>query len=604
MKLAVPQQRRSREVTPRLPHRMAVSFAPQSAASPAGAALHPVVQAKLKIGAPNDEYEQEADRVADAVMRMPEYSFRTPAAPADSPARGAVQRKCAACSSGGGVCPECAEELQAKRQPGEALAINPQLQAKIQNLHGEGQRLHESERVFFESRFRADFSQVRVHAGTAAAVAAQAVNARAFTIGSDIVFEHGQYSPETAPGRRLLAHELAHVIQQRGSRLPAGGQTLQRQGPTTTQTPLQELDADLDSSFTLDSTLLSDLAALSGAEKAVVLSGTSYRDKFIARLDEDDLRTALTTLGADYMTWRDWLEAAGVKLFSVVPSKEFLWSTPDGTLDAELEKHMLEMCRYLILNDGVTDNITLNQGARSRKEAHIKSTTYHIVKGRVTLKDLQALLAPASKPGKKAEPHVAQPGESLSLIAGYPNPGWQERLAQLFAANPDLPNIKNRTPDDPRYGWLEIGDLVNIPWEPGDEKNVPDPTAPQEVRDLDNNLWYTAGWTKAETDDQARNNRGLKPGEDPSLAYEGYEINQKERLPNSLDPTHPPVSSHVFGLAIDAWIRWSKKTWRGNPDYWAGSVAETIKRFQLQRPIDASNPYGPGAAEPWHFEKL
>ena len=52
------------------------------------------------------------------------------------------------------------------------------------------------------------------------------------------------------------------------------------------------------------------------------------------------------------------------------------------------------------------------------------------------------------------------------------------------------------------------------------------------------------------------------------------------------------------------WIRWSKKTWRGNPDYWAASVAETIKRFQLQRPIDASNPYGPAEAEPWHFEKL
>ena len=590
MKLAITQHCGPRGAAPRLPRRKVASAGPRATASPAGDALHPVVQAKLKIGSANDEYEHEADRVADQVMRMPATHE-------------AVQRKCAACADGG-PCPDYAEELQAKRQPGKTLAINPQVQAKIHNLRGGGERLPESERVFFESRFRADFSRVRTHAGSAAAVAAHAVNARAFTIGSDIVFAHGQYLPETSPGRRLLAHELAHVIQQRGSRHSAGGHTLQRQGPATTQTPLQELDADLDSSWTLDSTLLADLAALSDAEKAVVLSGTSYRDKFIARLNEDDLRAALATLGADYMTWRDWLKAAGVTLFSVVPSKEFLWATPDGTLDAELEKRMMEMCRYLILNDGVTDNITLNQGARSRKEAHIKSTTYHIIKGRVTVKDLQALLAPASKPGKKAEPHVAQPGESLSLIAGYPKPGWQERLAQLFAANPDLPNIKNRTPADPRYGWLEIGDLVSIPWEHGEEKNVPDPTAPQEVRDLDNNLWYTAGWTKAETDDQARNNRGLKPGEDPSLAYEGYEINQKERLPNSLDPTHPPVSSHVFGLAIDARVRWSQTTWKGNPDFWAASVAETIKRFQLQRPIDASNPYGPAEAEPWHFEKL
>ena len=60
--------------------------------------------------------------------------------------------------------------------------------------------------------------------------------------------------------------------------------------------------------------------------------------------------------------------------------------------------------------------------------------------------------------------YVARPGDSLSLIAGYPNGGWPERLDQLIAANPDHPNIKNRTPDDPRYGWLEIGDVVNIPW--------------------------------------------------------------------------------------------------------------------------------------------
>jgi hypothetical protein len=60
--------------------------------------------------------------------------------------------------------------------------------------------------------------------------------------------------------------------------------------------------------------------------------------------------------------------------------------------------------------------------------------------------------------------YVARPGDSLSLIAGYPNGGWQERLDQLIAANHDHPNIKNRAPDDPQYGWLEIGDIVHIPW--------------------------------------------------------------------------------------------------------------------------------------------
>ena len=71
--------------------------------------------------------------------------------------------------------------------------------------------------------------------------------------------------------------------------------------------------------------------------------------------------------------------------------------------------------------------------------------------------------------------YVARPGDSLSLIAGYPNGGWQERLDQLIAANHDHPNIKNRAPDDPQYGWLEIGDVINIPWV---TSRTPAPSAP------------------------------------------------------------------------------------------------------------------------------
>jgi Domain of unknown function (DUF4157) len=587
------------------------------------AVTFPIVQAKLRIGAPNDRFEQEADRVAERVMHMPDAG--------DAPALLAgfagdvVQRECGACSSGGHLCPECAKKeeklrrkstdsqtAQARGKPGSVPRLTPGVEARIGGLEEGGQPLPESERGYFERRFRADFSRVRVHNGAAAAAAAQMVNALAFTMGSDIVFAQGQYAPETSSGRRLLAHELAHVIQGGGSPQPGGEKTLRRQQPPSTQTPLQKLDADLASYWTLDSTLLSDLAALSGTEKAKVLTGTGYRDQVIGRLDKNELRTALTTLGADDPTWRDWLKAAGVTLFEVIPGSDFNWTTPDGTLDAELVKRMMKMCSYLILNDRVTGNILWNQGARSKKVAHIKSTAYHVIKKRVTLKDLHTLLAPAKKPKKGPKIYTAQPGDSLSLIAGYPNPGWQNRLAQLIAANPDHPNIKNRTPNDPRYGWLETGDVINIPWETGQERNVPDPTAPQEVRDLDGNLWYVAGWTQAETDAQARKNRGLKPGDDPTLAYEGYKITEPQRLPNSLDPTHPPLSSHIFGLAIDADIPWSenlreKKLGRRGPkiDPWADSVVETIKSFQLQRPIGKSNnPYGADESEPWHFEKL
>ena len=72
---------------------------------------------------------------------------------------------------------------------------------------------------------------------------------------------------------------------------------------------------------------------------------------------------------------------------------------------------------------------------------------------------------PLGRRGGPMKPHTVERGESLSLIAGYPDDGWEERLDQLIAANPDYPSIKNRTPDDPKYGWLEVGDEINIPIE-------------------------------------------------------------------------------------------------------------------------------------------
>ena len=82
-------------------------------------------------------------------------------------------------------------------------------------LASPGQPLDAATRAFFEPRFGHDFGKVRVHAGRAAAQSAQEMSARAFTIGNNIVFGSGQLAPETQDGRRLLAHELTHVLQRR-----------------------------------------------------------------------------------------------------------------------------------------------------------------------------------------------------------------------------------------------------------------------------------------------------------------------------------------------------------------------------------------------------
>lgn len=83
-------------------------------------------------------------------------------------------------------------------------------------LHSEGQPLDKATRAGMEPKFGHDFSQVRVHAGQQAGEAARALNARAYTVGPDIVFGANEYQPSTARGRQLIAHELAHTVQQGG----------------------------------------------------------------------------------------------------------------------------------------------------------------------------------------------------------------------------------------------------------------------------------------------------------------------------------------------------------------------------------------------------
>ena len=158
----------------------------------------PIIQPKLIIGQPDDKYEQEADRVAEQVMSMPEPRLQ----------RQAEEEE-----------PEEEEEelIQTKQVSIHAPAVTPNLASHIQSLEGGGQPLPRSMRAFFEPRFGYDFSQVRVHTDSHARNTARAINAKAFTTGNDVVFGAGQYSPETSAGKRLLAHELMHVIQQRSA---------------------------------------------------------------------------------------------------------------------------------------------------------------------------------------------------------------------------------------------------------------------------------------------------------------------------------------------------------------------------------------------------
>jgi hypothetical protein len=123
------------------------------------------------------------------------------------------------------------EVLQAKVLPGQTEKGALGKQRPFEGLRSQGQPLADENRKFFETRFGADFSGVRVHTDSRAGESAAALHAKAFTVGREIVFGSGQYQPTTEDGRRLLAHELTHVVQQAGMNRPDGRQAglIQRQ---------------------------------------------------------------------------------------------------------------------------------------------------------------------------------------------------------------------------------------------------------------------------------------------------------------------------------------------------------------------------------------
>ena len=209
---------------------MARAFAKSApaAARPAGAACrcalrspgpsNRALQAKLTVGPANDPLERAADRAADRVVAG------GPAGALGRVGLGA-QRACAACAA---EDREIMRRQVAEKEEQEEEGV--QAKAEVGGLHAAGaeaaaaavasggQPLSTGLRAYFEPRFGHGFSNVRVHDHVRAGVAARAIGARAYTLGRDIAFAPGAWAPASEGGRRLIAHELAHVVQQGSGR--------------------------------------------------------------------------------------------------------------------------------------------------------------------------------------------------------------------------------------------------------------------------------------------------------------------------------------------------------------------------------------------------
>ena len=158
------------------------------------------LQFKLSVGSADDPLEDEADSMADTVMRMPESNL--------------IQRKCSHCEDDEKVHRKPLASFIQRKESSASETIPESVSDRIHASQSGGSMINGTALDFMESRFGTDFGDVKIHTDSDAIQLNQELNARAFTVGSHVYFNEGQYNTNSDDGKKLLAHELTHTIQQ------------------------------------------------------------------------------------------------------------------------------------------------------------------------------------------------------------------------------------------------------------------------------------------------------------------------------------------------------------------------------------------------------
>jgi hypothetical protein len=236
----------------------------------------PVIQPRLKVGEPGDKYEQEADAVANTIMRMndgeslrmqpEEEEEKMQMQPLEEEEK--LQMK----------SEEEEEPIQKKSTETSQISVTPEnINTQIENTRGSGMQIDEQTRSFMGNRFGADFSKVNVHTGQTAVDMNKQLNAQAFTVGNDIYFNSGKYNPGSQSGKELLAHELTHTIQQGAGIQPM----IQKDGEEGTETstgsstPLADLVAGILRDQLSNSGMRGHLSSLGTALQGLAVESTT-----------------------------------------------------------------------------------------------------------------------------------------------------------------------------------------------------------------------------------------------------------------------------------------------------------------------------------------
>ncbi len=428
----------------------------------------------------------------------------------------------------------------------------PQLVHEV--LSSQGQPLDQTTREFMEPRFGRDFSNVRVHTDSSAADSADSVNATAFTAGRHIVFGRGQYAPETPQGRHVMAHELAHTLQQAVSPNSLGIQRI----------PKEPMGAPFEGEIIPWS--------------AALRESPSHSGKVLADLPR---KHALTVQGG-----RWWI---------------LVETVVDGKKLTGYVSH--ELIRQAAAPKGVEDTA---EKAAEKNALDVINPSKETADAGIDLPAVPDVAAPTQK-------QAAPEPNKFAYESGL-DPELQGRFNRMVIAL-DEKKIKHGGIDDvrpiPRAHILSTGYHIREM----QAVSINDLQRLKDGKDLDGNTWYKTEWeqfsaiggiesaTNKEILEKINENalslvikegEGYIGGGKINCAYEGYKAGDPHRQPNVFEV---PISSHVTGQAIDLQgVEWDKL---GGP--WSDASKKFVASFGLTRP------YSPEAKtycikEPWHFE--
>ena len=339
----------------------------KDALKPAGAFRNPRFQAKLEVGQTDDEYEKEADAVADRIMMEPIKDEKDETLQMQSNEEDEMLQMQSIDEEDKMLQMQLEEEdetLQMQSDEKEVIrtkqvgtttregarTASPEMTEMIVSAKGGGSSLDTGIQREMGGKMGASFNDVRVHTDNTAKQLNQDLGAKAFTVGRNIFFNEGQYNPASGEGKRLMAHELTHVMQQTGDRSDGSSESnvvrkaefltsrttpaIQRDSEGE-QTDLQRLDALLDRWFVPQRQVVQLIGNMNEADRRTIATSALYKRNLTSALNYKRMIAVVRLLPLDLSEKLAWVEASAfmVRLISYDEIRPLVSAAPQSERD-------------------------------------------------------------------------------------------------------------------------------------------------------------------------------------------------------------------------------------------------------------------------------